>query len=88
VAEESFKSDRENKHFIYISNANTTRSGPFGAPDRTLFPFDTAASKMLRSGNKEESPDSGAFGEQSIAGIKSAALPAHRQLIMIGKLNF
>jgi hypothetical protein len=62
VAEESFKSDRENKQFIYISNANTTRSGPFGTPDWTLFPFDTACSKMLRSGNKAEWLDSKGFG--------------------------
>lgn len=53
-AEELFKSDWENKHFINISNANTTRPGPFPVPDLTLFPFDTAPGKMLRSQNKAE----------------------------------
>ena len=88
MVKESFKSDRENKQFIYIGNADTARLDPFGAPDPSLFPFETAGSKILRTGNKAESPDSGAFDELSIAGIRSAALPAHRQLIMIGKLNF
>jgi hypothetical protein len=88
VVEESFKSDRENKQFIYISNADTTRPDPFGAPDRTLFPFETATGKMLRSGNKGESLDSRGFGQQSVAGFGSADLPVFGRLIVIAKLNF
>ncbi|WP_137870099.1 hypothetical protein [Sphingopyxis sp. 2PD] len=88
VVKESFKSDRENKHSIYISNADTTQLDPFEAPDRTLFPFETVIDNTLISWKKAESPDSRGFGGAGWRANRIVPDNARRQLSAIGKLNF